>query len=45
MKDSEFRTAYRWTPNLTVVGRLYLAESITSVEDGKRARIDFNWKL
>lgn len=45
MKGHEFRAAYRWTPKLTVVGRVYLADAITSVEDGKRARIDFNWKF
>ena len=41
----ELRFAYAASRHLKVVARLYIVESITTVEDGNRFRIDFNFKL
>ena len=41
----EFRVANKLSTSLTAVARLYLVESLTSVEDGKRFRIDFDWRF
>lgn len=44
-RGHEFRLAYAFTKNLNVVARLYLVQAITTVQDGKRFRIDLNWKF
>ncbi len=44
-KGHEFRFAYALRSNLRVVARLYLVDAITNVEDGKRFRIDFDYKF
>ncbi len=41
-KGHELRLAYALTRNANLVARLYLVESITSLQDGKRFRLDFN---
>lgn len=43
MKGHELRFGWAFDPNLNVLARLYLAEAITNVEDGKRFRVDVNW--
>ena len=43
MKGHELRFVYTVRDTLNIVARLYLAEAITTVEDGKRLRIDFNY--
>lgn len=52
MKGSEFRLAYGFSESMNIVGRLYLVNAINLLsagdiakEDGKRARIDFNFKF
>ena len=45
IKGHEFRAAYAITKNINVVARLFLVEAITTVQDGKRFRLDLNWKL
>jgi hypothetical protein len=44
-RGHELRFSYAATRNLQVVARLYLVEALTTVEDGKRFRIDLNYKL
>jgi len=51
-KGSEFRAAVGLGNNMDLVARLYLVKAIklrtasaTALEDGKRFRIDFNWKF
>ncbi len=44
-KGHEFRLAYAIASNANLVARLYLVDAITSVQDGKRFRIDFNIKF
>ncbi len=41
----EFRATYVITKNLNVQARLFLVEAITSVQDGKRCRVDLNWRF
>lgn len=43
-KGHELRLSYAFSPTLNLVSRLFLVDSITSVQDGKRFRIDLNWK-
>ena len=40
----ELRAAYALTKNLNLMARAFFVEAITSVQDGKRFRIDLNWK-
>lgn len=40
----EARLSYAITPTLNLVGRAFFVESITSIQDGNRFRIDLNWK-
>jgi hypothetical protein len=43
-KGHEFRATYIITQRLNIGARLFLVDAITSVQDGKRGRIDLNWK-
>jgi hypothetical protein len=45
IKGHEFRAAYALSKNINVMARLFLVEAITTVQDGKRFRVDLNWKL
>ena len=45
LKGHEIRFAYTLLENLNLVARLYLIDAITSVQDGKRFRVDFNYKF
>jgi hypothetical protein len=45
IKGSEFRAAYGLSKTQNLVARLYLVESITTVEDGNRLRLDWNVKF
>ncbi|MDA2933039.1 putative porin [Acidobacteria bacterium AH-259-D05] len=45
LKGHEIRFAYSLSKNLNLVARLYLVEAITSVQDGKRFRLDLNHKF
>lgn len=44
-KGHEFRASYVITKDLNVVVRYFTVEAITSIQDGKRCRIDLNWKF
>ena len=44
LKGHEFRAAYAFSENMNLVARLYLVEAMTSVQDGKRFRLDLNYK-
>jgi hypothetical protein len=44
-KGHEIRLGYALSKNINLVARLYLVEAITTVQDGKRFRIDLNWKF
>lgn len=41
----EFRASYMLARNLNLVARLFIVEAITSVQDGKRFRLDANWRF
>jgi hypothetical protein len=45
IKGHEFRASYALSKNINLTARLFLVEAITSVQDGKRFRLDLNWKL
>jgi len=45
MKGHEFRAAYKVLKNLNVVARFYSLEAMTNDQDGKRFRLDFNYKF
>ncbi|MGB5474944.1 MAG: hypothetical protein WBQ78_15895 [Gammaproteobacteria bacterium] len=45
MKGHELRAAYGLGDGMNLMARLYLVEAITSVEDGNRFRIDFNYSF
>lgn len=45
LSGHEFRLSYVPAPRTNLVARLYLVEAITSVQDGKRFRLDFNWSF
>jgi hypothetical protein len=45
LRGHEFRYAYAASSRLKIVARLYLVESITTIEDGNRFRIDFDYKI
>ena len=44
-KGHEFRASYVLTKTLNVVARLFVVDAITSVQDGKRFRLDLNWRF
>jgi len=41
----ELRGSYMLTPRLNLVARLFVVDAITSVQDGKRFRLDVNWRF
>ncbi len=41
----EFRFTYAFSPRLNAMARLYLVDAISTVQDGKRFRMDLNWKF
>jgi len=43
MMESEFRFGWAFNPQMNLLVRLYLVDAITTVEDGNRFRIDFNY--
>jgi hypothetical protein len=45
IKGHEFRAAYAFTKNLNLMARLFLVEAIKMRQDGKRFRLDLNWKI
>ena len=44
-RGHELRAAYGLGGGMNLVARLYLVEAITTVEDGNRFRLDFNYKF
>ena len=44
-KGHEFRASYVITKNINAVARLFVVDAITSVQDGKRFRLDLNWRF
>ena len=44
-KGHEVRYTYVITPTLNVQARLFFVEAITSIQDGKRFRLDLNWRF
>ena len=44
-KGHEVRFAYGLAKQLTLVARLYIVEALTTIEDGNRLRVDFNYKF
>lgn len=45
MKGHEFRFGWAFDSKMNLVARIYLVEAITSDEDGRRFRIDFNYRF
>ncbi len=45
MKGHELKFGWAIDSKMNLVAHLYLVDSITSVEDGSRFRVDFNYKL
>ncbi len=45
LEGHELRAAYGLGGGMNLVARLYIVEAITSVEDGNRFRLDFNYKF
>ncbi|MCP4654253.1 MAG: hypothetical protein GY856_02420 [bacterium] len=45
LQGHELRFAYALAKNMNLVARLYLVEAITSVQDGNRFRLDFNYRF
>lgn len=45
IEGHEFRATYVLTKTTNVQARLFLVDAITSIQDGKRLRIDFNWRF
>lgn len=45
MKGHEIRAGIAFLKNFNLVARVYLADSITTIEDGNRVRFDFNYKF
>lgn len=44
-KGHEFRLSYALTPAWNIVNRLFIAEALTSPQDGKRFRVDLNYSF
>ncbi len=44
-KGHEFRATVMLTKSINVQARLFLVDAITSIQDGKRLRVDLNWKF
>jgi hypothetical protein len=45
MEGHELRFGWAFNAKMNLLARLYLADAITSVEDGSRFRIDFNYRF
>lgn len=45
IKGHELRYTYVITKTLNVQARLFLVDAITSIQDGKRFRVDLNWRF
>lgn len=45
LKGHEFRLAYALSKSANLVARLYLVQAVTSAQDGKRFRLDFNYRF
>ena len=45
IKGHELRAGYAFTKNLNLMARLFLVDAITSIQDGKRFRVDLNFKF
>jgi hypothetical protein len=45
MSGHELRGGYAFSPQISVLARLYLAEAITTVQDGKRFRVDIRYEF
>lgn len=45
MKGHEFRFGWAFDAKTNLVARLYLTDAITTIEDGNRFRVDFNYKF
>jgi hypothetical protein len=45
IKGHEVRLAYAISKNINVMARVFLVDAITTVQDGKRFRLDLNWKF
>lgn len=45
MMGHEFRFGWAFSADMNLLARLYLVDSITTIEDGKRFRIDFNYSF
>jgi hypothetical protein len=45
LRGHELRFGWAFDPKLHLLARLYLVESITTVEDGNRLRVDLNWRF
>ncbi|UCF38060.1 MAG: putative porin [Acidobacteriota bacterium] len=44
-KGHEFRVAYGFSKSWNLMARLFLVDAITSIQDGKRFRIDLNYRF
>lgn len=44
-KGFEFRAAYAFTSSMNLMVRFFDVEALTNVQDGKRCRVDLNWKF
>lgn len=44
-KGHELRASYLVTKSINLVARLFIVDAITSVQDGKRFRLDANWRF
>ena len=44
-KGHEIRLGYALSKQINVLARLYLVEAITTGQDGKRFRVDLNWRF
>lgn len=45
MKGHEVRLGWAFTGKMNLLARLYLVDAITTIEDGNRFRVDFNYKF
>jgi hypothetical protein len=45
MEGHELRFGWAFDPKMNLMARLYIADAITTVEDGNRFRIDFNYRF
>ncbi len=45
MKGDELRFGWAFDPKMNLLARFFIAEAITTVEDGMRLRVDFNYEF